>query len=167
VGLLEPHGRGRRAFRRDALSGAAAPPIIVIHSLAHAVAALNAASAADRDIILLSAADAGIYAGAGWFKALAEAARDTVPTARFSEILDCGDHAGAVQAALRAGSPAVIFTGRADVAERLAAIAEQKKSRLLTARPPHALDLAVDFFADTETLRRRCADVLASLPPIC
>jgi len=64
MGLLEPHGRGRRAFRRDALSGATAPPIIVIHSLAHAVAALNAAAGADRDIILLSAADAGIYAGA-------------------------------------------------------------------------------------------------------
>jgi len=115
----------------------------------------------------LSAVDAGIYAGAGWFKALVAAARNTVPTARFSEILDCGDHAGAVQAALRAGIAAVIFTGRSDVAERLAAIAEQKKLRLLTARPPHALDLAVDVFADAETLRRRCADVLASLSPIC
>jgi hypothetical protein len=167
MGLLEPHGRGRRAFRRDALSGAAAPPSIVIHSLAHAVAALNAASATDRDIILLSAADAGIYAGAGWFKAVVAAARNAVPAARFSEILDCGDHAGAAQAALRAGIATVIFTGRADVAERLAAIAEQQDSRLLTARPRHVLDLAVDFFANAETLRRRCADVLASLPPIC
>jgi hypothetical protein len=167
MGLLEPHGRGRRAFRRDALSGATAPPIIVIHSLAHAVAALNAAAGADRDIILLSAADAGIYAGAGWFKAVVEAARNTVPAARFSEILDCGDHTGAVQVALRAGVVAVIFTGRSDVAERLAAIAKQKNSRLLAARPPHALDLAADFFADAETLRRQCADVLASLPPIC
>jgi hypothetical protein len=165
MGLLEPHGRGRRAFRRDALSGAAAP-IIVVHSLAHAVAALEAAAAADREIILLSAADAGIYAGAGWFKAVVEAARNTIPAARFSEILDCGDHAGAVQAALRAGIAAVVFTGRSDVAERLSAIAEQQGSRLLTARPPQTLDLAADFFADTQTLRRRCADILASLPPI-
>jgi hypothetical protein len=167
MGLLEPHGRGRRAFRRDALSGAAVPPIIVIHSLAHAVAALEAGAAADRDIVLLSAEDAGIYSGAGWFKAVVEAARNTVPAARFSEILDCGDQAGAAQAALRAGIATVIFTGRSDVAERLAAIAEQQGSRLLTARPPHVLDLAVDFFANAETLRRRCADVLASLPPIC
>jgi hypothetical protein len=167
MGLLEPHGRGRRAFWRDALSRPAAPPSIVIHSLAHAVAALEAAAAADRAIILLSAADAGIYAGAGWFKAMVEAATNAVPAAWFSEILDCGDHAGAVQAALQAGIAAVIFTGRTDVAERLAAIAEQQTSRLLTARPPHVLDFAADFFADAETLRRRCADVLASLPAIC
>ena len=52
------------------------------------------------------------------------------------------------------------------LAERLSAIAEQQGSRLLTARPPQTLDLAADFFADTQTLRRRCADILASLPPI-
>jgi hypothetical protein len=167
VGLLEPHGRGRRAFRRDALSGAAAPPIIVIHSLAHAVAALNAASAADRDIILLSAADAGIYAGAGWFKAVVEAARNAIPTANFTEILDCGDDAGAAMAALSVGLKSVVFTGRADVAERLTSIAQQWNLRLQTARPRPALDLAADFFADVETVQRKCADLLASHQPIC
>jgi hypothetical protein len=115
----------------------------------------------------LSAPDAGIYAGAGWFKAVAEAAREAVPATRCSEILDCGDRAGAVQAAVRAGIAAVIFTGRNDVAKRLAAIAAERGTRLLTARPAAALDLAPLFFADAETLRRRCADVLASLPAIC
>jgi hypothetical protein len=163
MGLLEPHGRGRRAFRRDALNEPAPAPVIVVHSLAHAAAALEAAAAADRNIILLSAADAGVYAGAGWFKALASAAREAVPAARFTEILDCSDDAGAVQAALRIQIAAVIFTGRADVAERLAGIAQQAGASLLTARPPPLLDLGELFFASSDALRERCADALASV----
>jgi len=166
MGLLEPDGRARRAFRRDALRKPV-PAIFVVHSLTHAVAALEAAAAADRGVVLLSAADAGVYAGAGWWKALVEAARDAIPAAKFSAILDCGDAAGAVQAAIRAGVAAAIFTGRADVGGRLAAIAEQQGAALLTARPQPALDLAVCFFADAETLRRRCADALASWQAIC
>jgi hypothetical protein len=162
MGLLEPHGRGRRAFWRDALSRPSAP-IIVVHSLVHAVAALEAAAAADRDIVLLSAANAGIYAGAGWWKAMIEAAREAVPAATFSAILDCGDDAGAAQAALRAHVEAIIFTGRADVAERLAAIAQQAGVSLLTTRPQPLLDLGELFFASSDTLRERCADALASV----
>ena len=82
-------------------------------------------------------------------------------------MLDCGDDAGAAQGAIRAGIEAVIFTGRADVAERLGAIAAATGVRLLTERPPAPLDLARWFFADAETLRRQCAAHLASLPPIC
>jgi hypothetical protein len=136
------------------------PPIIVVYSLTHAVAALKAAVNAEQAIILLSAADAGIYAGAGWFKALADTARDAVPTANFSAALDCGDDAGAAMAVLRAGIDTVIFTGSGDVAERLAGIAEQRGARLLTQRPQPALDLEPLFFADAETLRQRCAEIL-------
>jgi hypothetical protein len=165
MGLLEPHGRGCRLFRRDALNGPA-PAVFVVHSLIQAVAALEAAAAAERDVTLLSAPDAGIYAGPGWFKAVMEAARAAVPAASFSAILDCGDDAGAAQGALRAGLDTVIFTGRADVAERLAGIAAAKGARVLTARPPEALDLGHWFFADADTLRRHCADRLASYRPI-
>lgn len=56
----------------------------------------------------------------------------------------------------------MIFTGRADVAARLAAIATAGGARLLTERPEAALDLGRWFFADGETLRRRCADALAA-----
>jgi hypothetical protein len=161
VGLLKPHGRGCRAFRRDALSEPSAP-VIVVHSLAHAVAALEAAADADRNIIVLSAANAGAYAGPGWFKALADAARDAVPMATAEFILDCGDDAGAAQGAIRAGVEAIIFTGRGDVAERLTGIANEKSARLLTARPHAVLDLIPLFFADTETSRRRCAAALAT-----
>jgi hypothetical protein len=58
-----------------------------------------------------------------------------VPTARFSSVLDCGDDPGAAMAAIRAGAEAIVFTGRADVAERLSAIAQAANCRVLTRRP--------------------------------
>jgi len=119
-----------------------------------------------RPVILLSAPDAGIYGGGGWFAALIANARAMVPHAPFSAVLDCGDDAGAAMAAIRAGVEAVVCSGRADVAERLAQIAEQQSSVLLTARPAAALDFGNDFFASEEILRRRCADALASPPTI-
>ena len=127
----------------------------------HAVAALEAADVASRGIILLSAPDAGIYAGPGWWRALIEAAREAAPGARAEFILDCGDDAGAAQAAVRAGIEAIVFAGRADVTARLTAIAVNAGSRLLTQRPAAALDLGRWFFADNNELRRRCADALA------
>ncbi|MFI4949063.1 MAG: hypothetical protein ACHQC9_09715 [Alphaproteobacteria bacterium] len=160
MGLLQPDGRGRRLFRRDALTAEA--PLIVIHSLAHAVAALSAAAEAGRPVTLLSAPDAGISAGPGWFGALVAAARAAVPSARNAMLLDCGDDAGAAQAAIRAGIEGVVFTGRPDVAERLADIAAQARVTLVTARPVPALDLGAQFFAAPEFLRRRVTDVLAS-----
>src|SRR5215207_9808568 len=126
-------------------SRAAAHPIIVVHSLTHAVAALGAAAEAGRRVVLASAPDAGIYAGPGWWGALVTAAREAVPAAQFTAVLDCGDDAGAAQAAIRAGSEAIVFTGRADVAERLADIAGQAGSRVTTGRAPPALDLGARF----------------------
>jgi hypothetical protein len=111
--------------------------------------------------VLLSAPDAGIYAGPGWWAALVEAARKAAPGARFTAILDCGDDARAAQGAIRVGVEAVIFTGRTDVAERLTAIAAAAGSRLLTRRPEATLDLGRWFFADGAELRRRCVDALA------
>jgi len=169
MGLLEPNGRGRRLFRSDGLSKSAeswgdepAPPVIVIHSLAHAIGALNASVRTGCPIVLLSAADAGGYAGPGWFRALVEAAREAVPDARFSVLLDCGEQAGAALAAIRAQIEGVIFRGREDVARRLADIARRYRVRLETTRPTPALDLGGDFFASAEQSERRCADLLFS-----
>ena len=144
----------------EAISGPL-PPVIIVHSLAHAIAALSAAADAGRPVILASAPDAGIYGGPGWFGGLVRAARDAVPAAQSTALLDCGDDAGAAQAALRAGIEGVIFTGRADVAERLADIAAPAGARLLTARPDPAVDLEREFFGVPETLRRRCAEFLS------
>jgi len=115
----------------------------------------------------LSPPDAGIYAGPGWFRAMIEAAHAAVPAAKFTAILDCGDDAGAAQAAIRAGIEAVVFTGRADVAERLTDIAGQCGIRLITERPVAALDLASEFFAAPEILLRRCVEILASPAAFC
>jgi hypothetical protein len=157
VDPLGSHPRGGRDAR-----GPETAPVIIIHSLTHAVAALNAAAEAGRPVILASAPDAGIYAGPGWFGELIGASRGAVPAARFSAILDCGDDAGSAMAAVRAGIDAIVFTGRADVAARIGDIAAQAGARLLTARPAAILDLGVSFFADDESVRRRCAEILAS-----
>ena len=118
-------------------------------------------------MVLASPCDAGIYAGPGWFREVLRAAHEAVPRAQFSAVLDCGDDAGAAMAALRAGLAAIVFTGRAEVAARLVDIAAQAGARLATERPTAALDLGASFFADDETLRRRCADALASSAAFC
>jgi hypothetical protein len=185
MGLFEPHGRGRRPLRPDALNvkdgptdatpspsprlpgkgrGEGQPPdaVVVVHTLAHAVGALQAAARFDQPLILASAPNAGIYAGPGWFGALVTAAREAVPRARFSALLDCGDRPGAVLAAIRAQTEAVIFTGGSDVAGRLADIASQHGVRLVIERPAAGFDLGEDFFASEATSARRCADFLAA-----
>ena len=166
MGLLEPHGRGRRPVRRAALSpDATGAPAFVVHSLAHAVAALAAAAETGTVIMLLSAPGAALYAGPGWWRELVRAARAEAPSARYTALLDCGDDAGAAQGAIRAGVEAIVFTGRPDVAERLTDIAAQSGSRVFAERPAAALDLADLFFADPETLRRRCTAALVQRPP--
>jgi delta 1-pyrroline-5-carboxylate dehydrogenase len=142
---------------------AAGAPVIIAHSLAHAVAALRAAAEAGREIVIASAPDAGRYAGPGWWRELVAAARAGVPAAKATALLDCGDDAGAAQGAIRAGVEGIVFTGRTDVAARLADIAGQRDATLVTSRPEPALDLGALFFADPERLRRRCAEVLASV----
>jgi hypothetical protein len=130
-------------------------PAVIVHSLAHAVAALAAAAGAAQPVVLASAPGAGIYGGPGWWNGLIAAARDAVPAAVATASLDCADDAGATQAAIRAGVECVVFTGRADVAKRLADIAARRGTRLLARRPVAAIDLAAEFFASTDALRRR------------
>jgi hypothetical protein len=137
-------------------------PAITVHSLGQAVAALKAAAAAGRRVALLSAPSAGGYVGAGWFRALVDAARDAVPQACCSAYLDCGDEAGTALAALRVEVDGVVFTGRAEVAQRLADIAQRQRARLATARPTAALDLGPDFFAAEAVLFARCTEFLGS-----
>lgn len=140
---------------------AVANPVIIVHTLAHAVGALKAAAQAGREVVLASAADAGRYAGPGWFRELVAAARATVPAARCSSLLDCGDSAGATLAAIRAPVEGVLFTGRADVARRLAEIALQHGVRCETERPETALDLGADFFASEDRIEERCLALLS------
>jgi delta 1-pyrroline-5-carboxylate dehydrogenase len=134
--------------------------VIVVHSLVQAIAALTAASRAGRSVLLTSAPGAGSYVGPGWFGALVAAAREAVPDAHFSILLDCGDDVGAALAAIRSEIEGVVFTGRADVARRLADIALQHGVQFVSDRPAPALDLGDDFFASLEVVEQRCADLL-------
>jgi delta 1-pyrroline-5-carboxylate dehydrogenase len=143
------------------------PVAIVIHSLAQAVAALSAAAEAGRPVVIASAPDAGIYAGPGWFREVLHGAHEAMPMAQFSSLFDCGDDAGAAMAALRAGLEAIVFTGPAEVAARLNDILAQTGARLITEWPAAVLDFGASFFADNESLRRRCAEILASIAAFC
>jgi hypothetical protein len=135
-------------------------PVIVVHSLVQAIAALTAAVKAGRPVVLASPPGAASYVGPGWFGAMVEAAREAVPKARFSALLDCGDDVGAALAAIRSEIEGVVFTGLADVAHRLADMARQHRVKFATDRPAPALDLGDDFFASPEILEQRCADLL-------
>jgi acyl-CoA reductase-like NAD-dependent aldehyde dehydrogenase len=136
------------------------PPVIVVHTLAHAIGALRAAARAERPVILASAPEAGAAAGPGWFRALIDAAREAVPGAQFSAMLDCGGEAGAALAAIRAEVESVLFTGRPDVARRLADIARQHGVRLETAAAAPMLDLAEMFFATEEQVEQKCLELI-------
>jgi hypothetical protein len=135
--------------------------VVVVHSLVHATAALKAAVRAGRSVVLASAPGAGSYVGPGWFRELVTAAREAVPEASWSSLLDCADDRGAALAAIRSEIEGVVFTGPADVARRLADIASQHRVRFVTERPVPALDLGDDFFAAPEILERRCAELLS------
>jgi acyl-CoA reductase-like NAD-dependent aldehyde dehydrogenase len=136
------------------------PPVIVVHTLAHAIGALRAAARAERPVILASAPEAGAAAGPGWFRALIGAAREAVPDAQFSAVLDCGGEAGAALAAIRAEVESVLFTGRPDVARRLADIARQHGVRLETAAAAPMLDLVEMFFATDEQVEQQCLELI-------
>jgi hypothetical protein len=135
-------------------------PVIIIHSLTQAIAAVRAAASANRPIVVASPPDAGGYVGPGWFGAAVTAARQAVPGARFSALLDCGDNVGAALAAIRSEVEGVVFIGRPDVARRLADIARQHRVRFETERPAAALDLVEEFFASQEDIERRCVEFL-------
>jgi acyl-CoA reductase-like NAD-dependent aldehyde dehydrogenase len=155
---MTPQGCHCEAPSDEAIYGQC--PVIVVHSLAHAIAAFKAAAGAGRPVVLASAPGAGGYVGPGWFREVVATAREAVPEASFSSWLDCGDDRGAALAAIRSEVEGIVFTGRADVACRLADIAQQHGVRFLTARPAPTLDLGDDFFAAPETLERRCTDLL-------
>jgi hypothetical protein len=159
MGLLESYGRGRRLLRRDELT---LSPVITVHALTHAVAALTAAAASGKSVVLASGPGAGIYGGPGWWRELIAAARAAVPEAVAMALLDCGDDAGAAQAAIRAKVEAILFTGPRDVAERLADIASRSGCRFFLEQPAAALDLGAEFFASPDRLRNRCTEYLQS-----
>jgi hypothetical protein len=84
-----------------------------------------------------------------------------VPEVGFQALLDCGDDVGAALAAIRSEVEGLVFTGRPNVARRLADIAGQHGVRFVTDPPPVTLDLGEDFFASAEILEQRCTEAIA------
>ena len=148
--------------RTAALQPSGQRPRIIVHSLAHAEAALAAAADLGVPVMLASAPGAAGYAGPLWFKALIEEACRGHPEADAASLLDCGEEPGTALGALRAGIKHIRFTGDdatrqrlADIAAQLDAIVEGKDASpaldLLDARDPAAACRA--FLAGNETVR--------------
>ncbi len=127
---------------------------VVVHTLAHARAALAAAAELRVPVLLLSPPGAASYMGAGYFQAMIAEARDAFPAVEAGAVLDCADMAGLALAALRQGIGAVRLGGRDDVVGRVADIARQLGAELWAGSPP-ALDLL-----DAPDPRAACLDWL-------
>jgi hypothetical protein len=91
---------------------------VVVHDRVQAEGALAAAAEVGCEVWLRSAPDAAGYAGVGYLKALGDALGHEI-------LVDCGDDAGLVMAALRTGCRRLAFSGPAAVSQRLAEMAAQ------------------------------------------
>jgi hypothetical protein len=100
----------------------------VVHHLEQARSALAAAAEAGCAIELRSAPGAAGYAGVGYLKALGEQAGQEL-------VIDCGDDAGLVMAALRTGCRRLVFSGSDEIGRRLGDMAEQLGAELVAEAP--------------------------------
>jgi hypothetical protein len=130
--------RGQGAAGRRGAAPTLTPRQVVIHDLDQARAALEVAAELGVAIELRSAPDAAAYAGVGYLKALGDLVGQEL-------LIDCGDDAGLVMAALRTGCRRLAFSGRADLALRLADMAAQQGAEFRhETTPPACLELAPD-----------------------
>jgi hypothetical protein len=107
----------------------------VVHHLEQARAALAAAAEAGCAIELRSAPGAAGYAGVGYLQALGEQAGQEL-------VIDCGDDAGLVMAALRTGCRRLVFSGSEEIGRRLGDMAEELGAELVAeAHVPEVLIL--------------------------
>jgi hypothetical protein len=125
---------------------------IIVHSLAHAQAAAEAASALGVDLVLWSAEGAGGAAGVGWFAGLAEAVRQDYPGASIAFVIDCADEAGTAMAALHLGLRRLRFSGDPAVAVKLVGLGAE-----LEAQADEVLDLG-----DIRAVPEACRNWLAA-----
>jgi len=114
---------------------------IIVHSLEHARAALEAASVLNKPATLISARGIASFMGPLWFKALIDQACSARPEVECRAVLDCADEAGTVLAALRTGFKRVRFTGPEATRVRLDEIACQIGALVEGAVPFEGLDL--------------------------
>jgi hypothetical protein len=117
VGLLQPHGRRRRADGQTRLK------TVVVSNLPQARAALDAARVAGEAIALASPPDAAIQYGVLFYVKLSEQLAAEYPELKPVIAVDCGDRADLAHDALRFGLKSIVFRGDPRTAEKLADIA--------------------------------------------
>ncbi|MGE0152284.1 MAG: hypothetical protein AB7R90_06660 [Reyranellaceae bacterium] len=100
-------------------------PAITVRDWAETRAALETARAQGRAVFLCSPPGASAWLGAGYWAALQERARTAFPDVDFALALDCGERAGDVMAALRAGVRVSVFHGASETLAKLQDIAGQ------------------------------------------
>jgi hypothetical protein len=105
-------------------------PAITVRDWAETRAALETARSQGRAVFLCSPAGASSWLGAGFWAALQARARAEFPDLDFTLALDCGDAAGDVMAALRAGVGLCIFRGPAEILGKLQDMADQTGQRV-------------------------------------
>ena len=115
---------------------------IIIHSLAHARAAVRAAAAHGVPVTLFSGPGAAGYAGPEWFRELIAAAAAEHPTTQVTAVLDCGAAPGHALAALRAGLKTIRIEADPAVGKRIAELAADYGARVAPDAGENALDLA-------------------------
>jgi hypothetical protein len=123
----------------------------VVHHLEQARAALAAAVELGSAIELRSAPGAAGYAGVGYLRALgAEVGQEL--------LIDCGDDAGLVMAALRTGCRRIAFSGNDELGRRLGDMAAQLGAVLVVeAQAPEAVMLQPEDDAAAILRARLCA----------
>ena len=134
-------------------------PAIIVHSLAQALVAAEAAAALGKPLTLRSAAGAGGTVGVGWFASLGAVLSERHPDLELTLVLDCADEAGTALGALRRGLKAVRIAGPPEVRAKLTALAETYGARLDDDERP-CLDL-VGGLVEQADLAARCRDWLA------
>jgi hypothetical protein len=117
MGLLQPHGRRRRAH------GQARLKTVTVSNLAQARAALDAARVAGETIALASPPDAAIQYGVLFFVKLSEQLAIEYPELKPDIAVDCGDRADLAHDAMRLGLKSIVFRGDPRAAAKLADIA--------------------------------------------
>ena len=134
------------------------PPAIIVHSLAQALVAAEAAAALGKPLTLRSAAGAGGTVGVGWFASLGMLLAERHPELALTLVLDCADEAGTALGALRRGLKAVRVAGPPEMRAKLAALASTYGARLDEDERP-CLDL-IGGLVEQADLAARCRDWL-------
>ena len=105
---------------------------IIIHSLEHAQAALEAAVDVGARVTMISPAGAAATLGATVFRDIVAQAAESFPDADFQAVLDCGDDPGLALGALRHGIKVVRISNGRELSEKLADIAGQRGATVYT-----------------------------------